>query len=1100
MNMTRHVTTVLLLVLLLLSALANTGLAASQGFVRIASNSTHSLGLKSDGTVVAWGDDNSFNGGNIPAGLSTVTAIATGYKHSLALKSDGTVVAWGQNESGQATVPQGLTDVIAIAAGDYHSLALKSDGTLVGWGSNAQKQITIPAGLSGVAAIAACGYRSMALKSDGTVVMWGDSAATIYVPSNVSGVIAIATGSNHALALKNDHTVVAWGSNTYGQTTVPGTLSGVVAIAAGANHSLALKDDHTVVAWGNNNCIGTNYCGQATVPANLDNVTAIAGGYFHSLALKSDGTVTSWGDNRYGQITLPAAAQTGVIALDGGGAHSLALKSDGSVSAWGYNYNGQAPATLTHTNVTAISAGYDNHSLALTNGSVVAWGDNTYNKATVPTTALQNIVAIAAGGTQSLALHNNGTVIGWGGSGSAPYNLAGVAAISAGFYHSLALKYDGTVVAWGLSTYGQAVVPSGLSDVSAIAAGGTHSLVLKRNGTVTGWGANSSGQINIPQGLSGVVAIAAGYSHSMALKSDGSVQVWGDNSYGQTALPAAVQSGVVAIASSKNYCLAMKSDGTVVIWGLQGGAPGVLDTQPPRVQHTVSIANTSGLTVIPAASTVPSYEGDYLLIGIPGPLTPIISGCGGTRYGTIYKTAPVTADCTVTIGLAPPLATSVTDRTATSFTAHWNPAAGATGYYLDVASDLNFTTMLSGYNGKDVGLATSSAISGLTAGTTYWYRLRSYNGIETSTNSNPLPVAPLPATPLATSATGISTTAFTANWTTVADATGYLLDVALDSNFTTILPSYNSLPVSGTSSVVTGLTPGTNYWYRLRAVNISGTGAISNLVGVITLPAAPVAITATGLTADGFTANWSTVTGAVSYLLDVSTDTNFNSFSGTYHDLEVPNNASYQVSGLTPGNVYYFRVRAKNASGISAYSNTKTVGTILTITAFNGSGSGTVTSTPAGIACEKGLGPGCSMPVSVASVSLGAAPDWKSVFSSWGGACDLSPNPCVLTMDSDKNVTVTFNPNFQAILAGDIGTGFATLQSAYDAAGNGAIILAHIHDFYEDLNFNQAWAITLDGGKDPNDASYQTTTGYTSLVGTLSIASGEVTIHNIIIK
>jgi hypothetical protein len=131
---------------------------------------------------------------------------------------------------------------------------------------------------------------------------------------------------------------------------------------------------------------------------------------------------------------------------------------------------------------------------------------------------------------------------------------------------------------------------------------------------------------------------------------------------------------------------------------------------------------------------------------------------------------------------------------------------------------------------------------------------------------------------------------------------------------------------------------------------------------------------------------------------------------------------------------------------------------------------------------------------------LGAAPDWKSVFSSWGGACDLSPNPCVLTMDSDKNVTVTFNPNFQAILAGDTGTGFATLQSAYNATINGSTILAHVHDFYEDLIFDQMRTITLDGGKDPNDASYQTTTGYTSLVGTLSVANGEVTIHNIIIK
>jgi hypothetical protein len=56
--------------------------------------------------------------------LSDVTAIAAGGSHSLALKGDGTVVAWGDNFSGQSTVPAGLSDVTAIAAGGAHNLAL----------------------------------------------------------------------------------------------------------------------------------------------------------------------------------------------------------------------------------------------------------------------------------------------------------------------------------------------------------------------------------------------------------------------------------------------------------------------------------------------------------------------------------------------------------------------------------------------------------------------------------------------------------------------------------------------------------------------------------------------------------------------------------------------------------------------------------------------------------------------------------------------------------------------------------------------------------------------------------------------------------------
>jgi hypothetical protein len=51
-------------------------------------------------------------------------AVASGGNFSVALKSDGTVVAWGGNESGQTTVPSGLSNVIAIDAGGSHALAV----------------------------------------------------------------------------------------------------------------------------------------------------------------------------------------------------------------------------------------------------------------------------------------------------------------------------------------------------------------------------------------------------------------------------------------------------------------------------------------------------------------------------------------------------------------------------------------------------------------------------------------------------------------------------------------------------------------------------------------------------------------------------------------------------------------------------------------------------------------------------------------------------------------------------------------------------------------------------------------------------------------
>lgn len=167
---------------------------------------------------------------NVPVVVEGVVGIAAGNIHSLALKSDGTVVAWGGNNRGQTNVPVGLNGVVAIAAGETHSLALKSDGTVVAWGSNQDGQTNVPAGLDGVVAIVTGEYHSLALKLDGTVVAWGENiSGETDVPTDLEGVVAVAAGHFHSLALKSDGTVITWGSNQDGQMNVPGNanLSGL---------------------------------------------------------------------------------------------------------------------------------------------------------------------------------------------------------------------------------------------------------------------------------------------------------------------------------------------------------------------------------------------------------------------------------------------------------------------------------------------------------------------------------------------------------------------------------------------------------------------------------------------------------------------------------------------------------------------------------------------------------------------------------------------------------------------------------------------------------------------------------------------------------
>ena len=87
-----------------------------------------------------------------PGGQASAQQVVAGSYHTLALRQDGTVWAWGQNSYGQlgdgtsmqrtnpVRVP-GLSGVVALAAGQYHSLAVKSDGTVWAWGYNLNGQL-----------------------------------------------------------------------------------------------------------------------------------------------------------------------------------------------------------------------------------------------------------------------------------------------------------------------------------------------------------------------------------------------------------------------------------------------------------------------------------------------------------------------------------------------------------------------------------------------------------------------------------------------------------------------------------------------------------------------------------------------------------------------------------------------------------------------------------------------------------------------------------------------------------------------------------------------------------------------------------------------
>lgn len=118
------------------------------------------------------------------------------------------------------------------------------------------------------------------------------------------------------------------------------------------------------------------------------------------------------------------------------------------------------------------------------------------------------------------------------------------------------------------------------------------------------------------------------------------------------------------------------------------------------------------------------------------------------------------------------------------------------------------------------------------------------------------------------------------------------------------------------------------------------------------------------------------------------------------------NAITYTATGLLEGTDYCYRLKAFNAAGESAYSNTAlgTTNATLTVTRAGG-GAGGIVSTPSGISCGtvcSAVFPGKSTVTLTATASAG------STFTGWTGVCGGTAPTCVVTMDGTKAVTATF--------------------------------------------------------------------------------------------
>ena len=378
----------------------------------------HTTVVKTDGTLWAWGNNERGQLGDgttdniwVPTQESTTatnwSAVSAGSGHTVAVKTDGTLWAWGYNRSGQLgdgttdsrQVPtQESTDATnwsSVSAGYNHTAAVKTDGTLWAWGSNGIGQLgdgttierhnptqEINAAIDW-SYVDVGGFHTTAIKSDGTLWAWGsnyrgqlgDGTMTArYVPtqedSNATDWRSVSAGLLYTTAIKTDGTLWAWGDNGNGQlgdgttdnrwipTQEDSNATDWRSVSAGHNHTTAIKSNGTLWAWGanGNGALGDGTTIDRLVPTQeinaATNWSSVSAGNSHTVAVKTDGTLWAWGYNEYGALgdgttigkqvpTQEDTAATDWNSVSAGQLYTTAIKSDGTLWAWGRNENGQ---------------------------------------------------------------------------------------------------------------------------------------------------------------------------------------------------------------------------------------------------------------------------------------------------------------------------------------------------------------------------------------------------------------------------------------------------------------------------------------------------------------------------------------------------------------------------------------------------------------------------------------------------------------------------------------------------------------------------------------------------------------------------------------